>query len=293
MILDKLNKAELLNSPPSFVVSNTHYLVMSGSVAYGVSQPTSDYDVMGWCIPPKEKIFLHLTGYIDGFGPEPKRFNQYQQHHIDYQGTNYDLTIYSIVRYFSLTMDCNPNMIDSLFVPEDCVLHCTETARLVRDNRRLFLSKLAYHRFRGYSFSQLHKMRTKKPEGKRKSDVDEYGMDRKYAYHLVRLMNECEQILTTGDIDLRRDAAQLKSIRAGEWTMDQIIELFDQKNVYLEKLYQESELRYSPDYDSIRDLLITCLERHYGDIESYYRSENTYLNALEDIAATIRKVGLM
>lgn len=81
-------------------------------------------DVYGFCIPGKEIIFPHLGGYIHGFGKQRKEFWQYQQHHIEDKEINkeYDLSIYNIVKYFQLCMENNPNMVDSLFVPQFCIL---------------------------------------------------------------------------------------------------------------------------------------------------------------------------
>ena len=56
-------------------------------------------------------------------------------------------------------------MIDSLFTPDNCIIHCTQAGRLVRDSRRLFLSKEAWKKFRGYAWSQLHKMDSKETVG--------------------------------------------------------------------------------------------------------------------------------
>ena len=39
----------------------------------------------------------------------------------------------------------------------------------------------------------MHKMRTKEPEGKRRAIIEEFGFDVKFAYHVVRLLNEVEQ----------------------------------------------------------------------------------------------------
>jgi predicted nucleotidyltransferase len=141
--------------PPEFVVSNTMYEPIMGSSAYGVNTDTSDFDTVGFCIPYKDLIFPHLRGQIDGLGSQKQRFDCYQQHHVKDVDREYDLNIYSIVRYFHLCMDCNPNMVDSLFTTPDCVLHCTKVGNMVRDNRRLFLSKKAWHTFKGYAHSQL------------------------------------------------------------------------------------------------------------------------------------------
>src|SRR5262249_23542940 len=114
-----------LIAPPSFVPANIHYETIMGSEAYGVSSGDSDKDVYGFCIPPKSYLFPHLAGEIEGFGRQKKRFEQYQQHHIEDKesGKVYDLSIYSIAKYFQLCMENNPNMIDSLYTPDFCVLH--------------------------------------------------------------------------------------------------------------------------------------------------------------------------
>ena len=166
-LLKRLNKSGLLNTFPKFLLDNTMYATYMGSVAYGVSNLGSDVDIYGFCLPPKENIFPHLAGEIPGFGSQIQRFNQFQQHHIKDKSTDkeYDITIFSIVKYFQLCMENNPNIIDSLFVPRTCIMHSTAISEHVRENRKLFLHKGAYHKFKGYSYSQMHKMRIKNPEG--------------------------------------------------------------------------------------------------------------------------------
>ncbi|MEM7033402.1 MAG: nucleotidyltransferase domain-containing protein [Chloroflexota bacterium] len=204
-LIQKLVKKQLI-SPPKWLPNNVHYLVMMGSIAYGASNDSSDMDVYGFCIPPKSTVFPHLAGEIPGFGTQKKRFEQWQEHHIfdaeekGGQGREYDLSIYSIVKYFNLVMQNNPNMVDSLFVPPHCVLYQTQIGQLVRENRQLFLHKGAWHKYKGYAYSQLNKMQNKKSEGKRRDLVKQYGYDVKFAYHLVRLLLEVEEILETGNL---------------------------------------------------------------------------------------------
>lgn len=165
-LLHRLNKLNLLNAP-KFLYDNTMYATYMGSVAYGVSNIGSDVDIYGFCIPPKDNVFPHLSGEITGFGTQIRRFEQYQQHHIKDTSTDkeYDITIFNIVKYFQLCMDNNPNMIDSLFVPRTCIIHSTSISEHVRESRKLFLHKGAYHKFKSYAYSQMHKMRIKNPEG--------------------------------------------------------------------------------------------------------------------------------
>ena len=77
-----------LVKPPRWLPANVQYETIMGSVAYGVSSDTSDVDVYGWAIPPKEDIFPHLRGEILGFGrpacslvaaPLPRTFGRWTE----------------------------------------------------------------------------------------------------------------------------------------------------------------------------------------------------------------------
>jgi predicted nucleotidyltransferase len=160
MIVDNLYKANLIH-PPKWMLQNTAYLTIMGSQAYGVSTDDSDFDVYGFCIPPKDLVFPHLAGEIPGFGRQIQRFEQWQEHHVrdPNKSMEYDFAVYSIVKYFHLCMENNPNMIDSLFTPRNCVIHSTTVAELVRENRRMFLHKGCWHKFKGYAYSMVNKMK--------------------------------------------------------------------------------------------------------------------------------------
>jgi uncharacterized protein len=346
LIKELLQKNLIGKDVPSFIKDNTHYLALMGSVAYGCSTDYSDMDVYGWCIPPKEYIFPHLAGHIRGFGKEPQNFETWQKHHIldDQKKRSYDISMHGIVKYFQLITENNPNMIDSLFVSPNCVLHCSEAANMLRENRQLFLHKGCWHKFKGYAFSQLNKCKARDTEpiladilafeekhnldhgenfdknittliayGAKAQDVMEYrqlyaevetkkkralntklfGFDVKFAYHVVRLVSEAEEILTDHTLTLdkydRREI--LKDIRAGNWTFQQIRDYFVNKEKELDKLYQSSTLRHSPDESAIKQLLLNILESHYGNLEkAVVVSDNAALNnALQDISMTVAK----
>lgn len=268
---------------PKWLPNSVQYEALMGSIAYGVSDDTSDKDIYGFCIPPKSFVFPHTTGEIEGFGPKGPRFDQFVSHHVE----DTDLTIFSIVKYCHLCMNGNPNMIDSLFVPQNCVLHCTDVGTMIRESRRLFLSKKVWHTFKGYAFSQLHKMSIKQPQegSKRELNVKAHGYDTKFAYHIVRLIDEVEEILSTGDLTLGRNREYLKAIRRGEVPEVDIRQRFTDQEKQLEELYHKSTLRYSPDVEAIRGLLMKCLEHHYGTIDTAVRASNAEL-----ILAKIREL---
>lgn len=162
MLLQDLAKKNLIH-PPRWLPDNCIRLTVMGSQAYGVSNDASDQDIYGVCIPPKELVFPHLAGEIPGFGRQIQRFEVWQEHHVQdpSKGVEHDFAVYGIVKYFQLCMENNPNMIDSLFVPRTCVIHSTAIGELIQDNRHRFLHKGAWHKFKGYAYSALNKLRGK------------------------------------------------------------------------------------------------------------------------------------
>lgn len=288
-LFDSLRERGVIKDYPKFMKNNVHYETIMGSIAYGVNEDTSDFDVYGFAIPPNNILFPHLDGYIPGFGKQPPKFDQFQKHHLfdkdaeGGKGRDYDLNIYNIIKYFDLCMGCNPNMIDSLFTPRRCVLHSTSVGELVRDNRKLFLSKLCWHKFKGYAYSQMHKMKSHKRTGKRKEMIEVFGYDVKFSYHVARLMGEVEQILSEEDLDLERNRGQLKSIRRGEWKLEEIEDFFNKKEKSLEDLYQKSSLPHRPRESEIKDLLIHCLEITLDGIEKAIQIPDKAVRALREI----------
>jgi len=288
-VVQRLSEKSMLNAAPAFLKNGMQLEVIMGSVAYGVTSDTSDIDIYGFAIPSRDYVFPHLRGEIHGFSTQGPQFEQFQQHHIDdpEKGKQYDISIYNITKFFRLCMNNNPNMIDALFVPRRCVLYSTEVGELVRESRKLFLSKACWPKFKGYAYAQLHKMRTKKPEGKRTVTIEQYGFDVKFAYHVVRLLNEVEQLLTTGDLDLESGREQLKAIRRGDWTPEQVTQYFERKEKDLESAYSSSKLPYIADENAIRALLLKCLEHHYGNIDAALPKETGAVSALREIQAIL------
>lgn len=284
-----------LITPPKFVPGGLQYETIMGSMAYGVSSDASDVDIYGFCIPPKDVVFPHLAGKIEGFGRQQKAFGQFQAHHVKEEDRQkeYDLNIYNIVKYFHLCMENNPNMIDSLFTAPNMVLCSTKVSDMVRDSRKIFLHKGSWFKFKGYAYAQMKHIQHKTPDpnGKRYWMTEKYGYDVKFAYHIVRLLNEVEQIMSVGDIDLMQNREQLKSVRNGEWSIEELKSYFVNKEQQLEQLYISSSLRNTPDEKAVKQLLIDCLEEYYGDLESCIVNVDEAVVTLKKVKELIEKGG--
>ena len=288
--VNKLAKRGLIN-PPNDVKSNTMYETVVGSVAYGVSDDLSDFDVNGFFIPGAARLFPSMNGHLLGFDADPKAPKAYQQHHIQDGAREWDLNIYGITTYFRLCLDNNPNMVDTLFTPRECVLHSTPVAEMVRERRELFLHKKCWVKYKGYAYGQLHKMKGKEPEEGSKRWIlrERHGFDVKYAYHLVRLLYEAEMILAEGTIEIQRHREHLKAIRRGEVSQDDILRWAGEKEAHLERLYETSTLRAEPAREEIKNLLLTCLEHHYGSLAELAAVRAASTKA-DDVIRQIREI---
>lgn len=285
-IIKKLYKHGHLSLGQEFA-TNTHYEVLCGSVAYNChNQDSSDMDVHSITIPPVEMIFPWTVegGWIPGYGDMPPKFDHFQQHHIKAFEKDYDVAIYSIVKFFDLSADNNPNMLDMLWVPEHCILHIDDIGHTIRKNRKNFLHKGSFHRFRGYSHQQWKRL-----ENSTRTDlIERFGYDTKALYHVIRLILQCEQILEQHDMDFSANSDFLKSIRNGVMTLDEAKDWYKRKEEYLDRLYTESTLRHKPDRDFLKKILLSCLEIKYGSLSNILKvSESENSRKLEEIKRII------
>lgn len=138
--LDGLVAAHKQSMP--WLADSITMVARSGSHAYGTSLPTSDLDFKGFAIPPIE--------YFHGF---VKKFEQAEQHE------PFDAVIYDIRKFFTLAADCNPSIIETLFVDDSDIIHITYDGEYIRKHANSFLSKKVKHTFSGYAFSQLGRIK--------------------------------------------------------------------------------------------------------------------------------------
>jgi predicted nucleotidyltransferase len=115
------------------------YEVISGSHAYGTNVETSDQDIRGIFMPDKEE-------YISIFDP-PHQVNDVKN----------DIIYYSIKRFFNLVSEANPNIIELLWIPDDCILKKDKILDPLFQNRKAFITKKAYTSHSCYAKAQIKK----------------------------------------------------------------------------------------------------------------------------------------
>jgi len=116
-----------------------------------------------------------------------------------------------------------------------------------------------------------------------------------YIKYLIKTHDECEQILRYGDLDLQRNKEHLKAIRRGEVSEKDIRKWASDKEKQLEMLYNSDKcsIPYSPDENKIKNLLLACLEHHYGNLSNVVVVPSKFEIILKEIIETIRKYQLI
>lgn len=125
-----------------FVTDDLIFMTLAGSHMYGTNTPDSDIDKRGVCIPPRNVVM--------GFA---RNFEQQI-----FEGE--DTTVFSLMKFMKLCLENNPNIIELLYAPEDCIQVCTPIWEKVRARRDEMLSAKCFHTFTGYAHSQLNRMRS-------------------------------------------------------------------------------------------------------------------------------------
>ncbi len=134
------------------------YECISGSKAYGLDIPTSDTDMKGVFLLPKEQFY--------GMRYIPQ-----------VSDASNDVVYYELGRFVELLTKNNPNILELLATPEDKIIKQHPFLEVLQPE--LFLSKKCKDTFGGYAFTQVKKARglNKKivnPMGKEKKTVLEF-----------------------------------------------------------------------------------------------------------------------
>ena len=119
---------------------HTHNLILfeviSGSKSFGLNTPTSDTDIKG-------VYYLHKAQFY-GLHYIPQISNE----------TN-DEVYYELGRFVELLLKNNPNILEILASPADCILY--KHPLMERLQLQDFLSKLCKDSFAGYAMTQIKK----------------------------------------------------------------------------------------------------------------------------------------
>jgi uncharacterized protein len=127
--------------------------VITGSKSYGLDTATSDTDIKGVFVLPKNMFYgLEYTAQVNN-------------------ETN-DIVYYELKRFMELLSKSNPNILEMLCSPESCVLQKHPIMDMLKPE--MFVSKLCEQTFANYAFTQI-----KKAYGLEKKIMQPMGEERK------------------------------------------------------------------------------------------------------------------
>lgn len=116
-----------------------HY---AGSLAYGTNLPTSDVDFRGiFCADPVNV----RTPFFKVKECEDKNEE--------------DTKLYELTHFFQKCLDCNPNIVETLWVEESDIIQTTDAYKYLRENREELLSSKIAFTTSGYAHAQLKRIK--------------------------------------------------------------------------------------------------------------------------------------
>ena len=145
--------------------------VISGSKSFGLNTPTSDTDIKGVYYLPKEQFY--------GLNYIPQISNE----------TN-DEVYYEIGRFVELLLKNNPNILEILATPEDCILYKHPLMEPLKLED--FLSILCKDSFAGYAMTQI-----KKARGLKKKIVNPIANERKILLDFCSILQGYDSVTLT------------------------------------------------------------------------------------------------
>lgn len=258
------------------------YVAYRGSHAHGTYVPSSNPD----SIDDVDVLACYYFGLAEG---APNKGRQVQI-------GKWDSAAYELRHYVHLLTNCNPDVLQSLWVREEHRILVTPIAAELLRHRDLFTSKVAAKSFGGYARGQLHRMtafhdsgedvccegeHTHTPDchttlergrgsqkkfatgfmgAKRKALVQQHGYDTKNAAHLIRLIRMATEFLTTGVLNVwREDADYLKRVKAGAYSLHEVQLAAEIEFGRLKSAERGSSLPERPDREKINRLLVELM----------------------------------
>lgn len=210
---------------------------ITGSTAYGLNTENSDIDQMGIFVAPTEKI-LSLSNIKE-----------------TYVHNDPDWAYHEVGKFIHLAMKGNPTILELLFA--DGYLTLTKMGKMLVDNRHHFLSNVIFKSYGGYAYSQVRKLNAR---------GGTYGSGRsnryeKHSRHLLRLLQQGEQLITTGTLDVKVDNRD-ELFEFGHKTPHEIVTVFEERIQRFNKL--ESILPDKPNIDELNRMLIKIRKANWS-----------------------------
>lgn len=101
--------------------------------------------------------------------------------------------------------------------------------------------------------------------GYRVDSIKKYGFDTKFASHLIRLLDEGLQLLAEGTLTFPLPNNNLvRDIKLGKYTLDQVLQIAEDKEKLVEQAYLMSTLPSTPDLEVVNKIQVELIKEAWG-----------------------------
>jgi uncharacterized protein len=214
--------------------------VITGSKAYGLDTSTSDTDIRGVFVLPKNTFYgLEYTAQVNN-------------------ETN-DIVYYELKRFMELLSKSNPNILEMLCSPDSCVLQKHPVMEMLKPE--MFVSKLCEQSFANYAFTQIKKA---------------YGLEKKI---MQPMDEERKSVLDFCFVYEEKEAMPLKKyleekvLSQDKLGLAAIAHLRDCYNLYYSKEYQYSGVMKK---DNANDVSLSSIPKGEQPIAMLYFNKDGY-----------------
>lgn len=239
------------------------HLFVGGSELHGAKlNETDDLDIYGVFVEPAE-VVLGLTAcehFVWSTAGNERRNGP----------DDVDVTLYGLRKWARLAVKGNPTALHFLFAEN---LHTgSGTWRSIAEQRQLFLARGHLSQFLGFVDAQLGRLlgtRGRGKKGQRPELENQFGYDIKAGMHAIRLLNEGKELMESGAITLPRpEREMLIEIRAGKWTLEQLIAHANELIDHCREAQGRSPLPESVDRSKVSILVAAAYRQHWSRREA-------------------------
>ena len=120
------------------------YSYIRGSHAYGLQKEDGSSDI------DTASVFIEPNEWVLGLGLDVQEQIQ------DERGDN---VWYSLKKFMNMLLSSNPTVLESLFIPDRCILYEHPIMTEIKKHRDKFITKACFKPFLGYAYEQIKKAR--------------------------------------------------------------------------------------------------------------------------------------
>jgi len=233
-------------------------LFVGGSELHGAKvHGTDDLDIYGVYVEPPELVLgLNSMPHFVWSTAGNERRNGPK---------DVDITLYSLKKWAGLACKGNPTALHFLFT-KSAVRSKTWTNILTR--RDVFLSRSCVPQFLGFADAQLKRMTGQLGRGKKgqRPELEEkYGYDVKAGMHVLRLLQECRELVSTGRITLPRPERDLLiRVRTGKYSMEKVLAMAQEQFIECQEAAKVSILPDRIDQAAVSRVLAESYRVDWG-----------------------------